>query len=330
MIYYSVVILCLLYFLLNLYLKYRAKKHSNKFVEKAIKKIGLLNLIKLKRQGWAITFFRTEKSIVTLNNSFINKKNWFQIFNSECSGVADPFLIKEKEKYYLFFEYEYKKTKNKGADIAYAVSTNGIDWVFKQKILQENFHQSFPYVFKKNDEFYMLPESYQSKQVRLYKAINFPNKWELDAILYEGIELVDTVFIEVDSVFYWFTTDLKNDTLELYYSLGLKEKWIKHPESPISKLPKNNRNAGAIIQENNTIYRVAQDATKGYGSGINLYEINTISKNHFNEKEVKNALFFKESDKIKDAIHHISVLKEKNNHLIALDGANFGIQKITL
>ena len=38
----------------------------------------------------------------------------------------------------------------------------------------------------------MCPESYENKDIRLYKCIQFPLKWELEIKLMENIQAVDT------------------------------------------------------------------------------------------------------------------------------------------
>ncbi|MDT7831936.1 hypothetical protein RQM59_06060 [Flavobacteriaceae bacterium S356] len=283
-----------------------------------------------KVRGWSIATFRINKGISEITMLDVPKqRQWFQVKNKECGGVADPFLIKHNNRYYMFFEYEYKKPLYKDADIAYATSKDGINWTYKEKILEESFHQSFPYVFKMKGDFYMLPESYQSNQVRLYKAIDFPKKWILDTVLFEGKKLVDTIFLIKDSVYYWFTTNLNTSELLLFYSDSFKGTWVQHPCSPISKDISNNRNAGAIIEEENHYYRLAQDATEGYGSGVNLFGIEKISKQEYQEKLIKKPFLYKNKGMIKDALHHVSFLEE-DEHIVAIDGANFAIRGIEI
>lgn len=325
------IVLILMFIVVNSLLSIRSKSHSNKAIEKIILKFPFNLFLKPHKQGWTIVTFKTNKSVIELDSLKIPFKSVFAINDKFCSGIADPFLLKEKDLYYLFFEYEYHKDLKKGADLAYAISKDGINWVFKEKIIQEPFHQSFPHVFKIDDFFYLLPESYQSNQVRLYQAENFPNKWSLDSILFEGLPLADTVFIEVNKVYFWMTTNLKTNELMLFYSDGFKGVWHVHPCSPISKSDNNNRNAGPIIRENNKIYRLAQDASKGYGSGVNLYQITEINKTNYQEKIIKSPLFFKSSGIFKDAKHHLSIIDiDENERLIAVDGANFAMNKIIL
>jgi len=319
-----------MFYLTNMFLYFRSKRHSNKVFEKFIIKNPFNLFLKPNKQGWTIVTFKTTGLVSNLNLSKLTLKRALKIRDKTCSGMADPFLFKEKGVFYLFFEYEYHKTLNKGADLAYAISKNGLEWTYKKKILKEPFHQSFPYVFKYKENHFMLPESYQSNQVRLYKADKFPNKWQLDSVLYSGLPLVDTVFIVLNSVFYWFTTNLKTNELLLFYSDGLKSEWLLHPKSPITTNVKKNRNAGAIINENNKIYRVAQDAREGYGSGINLYEIIELNKENYAEKPLNEPLLCKKKGIFKDALHHISVIDNLNEKIIAIDGANFAMNKILI
>ena len=61
-------------------------------------------------------------------------------------------------------------------DIGLAVSDDGINWSYKQIVLDEPFHMSYPYVFKWQEDFYMIPESQEANSVRLYRALDFPTK----------------------------------------------------------------------------------------------------------------------------------------------------------
>jgi len=325
------IMLFTIFWIVNMALYIRSKNHSNKALEKIILKFPFNLFLKPYKQGWTILTFKTSKPLEQFNTINLPQKSTINLADKDCSGLADPFLFKEDSNYYLFFEYEYHKYLKKGADIAYATSKNGIDWVYQKKILQEPFHQSYPYVFKKDENFYMLPESYQSNQVRLYKAKNFPENWVLDTVLFEGVQFVDTIFVEVDAIYYWITTNLISNELLLFYSENLKAPWIKHPCSPLTNYVKNNRNAGPIIKYNCKLYRVAQDGTKGYGSGINLYQILEISKTNYVERAIKEPLFFKKSGIFKDAVHQLSILNENGTEkLVALDGANFAMNKIII
>ena len=64
--------------------------------------------------------------------------------------VADPFMINENSTWYMFFEVVNIKTFQ--GDIGLAISNDGFNWTYKQIVLDEQFHLSYPYIFKwRND-----------------------------------------------------------------------------------------------------------------------------------------------------------------------------------
>ncbi|HEY0729749.1 MAG TPA: hypothetical protein VGD38_16825, partial [Pyrinomonadaceae bacterium] len=69
--------------------------------------------------------------------------------------VADPFMIHDGS-WHMFFEVLL--TSDKG-EIGLATSDNGLDWTYQQIVLREEFHLSYPYVFKWQDTYYMIPET---------------------------------------------------------------------------------------------------------------------------------------------------------------------------
>ncbi|WP_439127045.1 glucosamine inositolphosphorylceramide transferase family protein, partial [Rosenbergiella collisarenosi] len=50
----------------------------------------------------------------------------------------------------------------------------------KRTVLKEDWHLSYPYVFEAEGEIWMLPEGYKSGRLTLYKAIEFPWRWQAE------------------------------------------------------------------------------------------------------------------------------------------------------
>lgn len=71
------------------------------------------------------------------------------------------------------------KKKNNGRGVLGCLCLSDGDTCFKE-VLNENFHLSYPNVFEYDGSIYMLPETFESNQLRLYKCVSFPYKWELD------------------------------------------------------------------------------------------------------------------------------------------------------
>jgi hypothetical protein len=77
--------------------------------------------------------------------------------------VADPFMIRENNKWHMFFEVMTRK-----GEIGLAQSSDGLHWDYRQIVLREPFHLSYPYVFKWNDDYYMIPEANQTEMRLLF------------------------------------------------------------------------------------------------------------------------------------------------------------------
>src|SRR5581483_1115296 len=100
-----------------------------------------------------------------------------------------PFMVHADGTWHLFFEVMNWR-RNVG-EIGHATSADGGRWTYRQVVLAEPFHLSYPYVFRWRDDFYMIPESYQAGAVRLYRAAAFPARWVFVGTLLEGPYLVD-------------------------------------------------------------------------------------------------------------------------------------------
>src|SRR5205823_6417872 len=106
-----------------------------------------------------------------------------------ASFVADPFMLDVNNVRYMFFEVMNWRA-NKG-EIGLATSEDGLKWIYRQIVLAEPFHLSYPYVFEWMNQYYMIPESYQAGSIRLYKASRFPSQWVCVGSLLSGPHFVD-------------------------------------------------------------------------------------------------------------------------------------------
>lgn len=212
---------------------------------------------------------------------------------------ADPFLVKENGMWYVFFELLHTKTtidKTQG-DIAVAVSSDGVSWEYKGIVLDEKFHLSQPYVFSWDGNYYMIPETSRSKEVRLYKAVQFPYKWEFVKTLMKGI-YNDAAIIYYNNKWWMFaeTTPAAHDTLRLYYADTPLGEWHEHPKSPIIQgNPHIARPAGRFIILNDSVIRFAQDCKPLYGRRVNAFEITKLTEDDYIEQPRPENPILKES-----------------------------------
>jgi hypothetical protein len=236
--------------------------------------------------------------------------------------VADPFMVLENGNWYMFFEVLNKSTAK--GDIGLATSNDGFNWNYQKIVLDESFHLSYPYVFKWDNNYYMIPESCQAKSIRLYKAVNFPTDWELEKVLLDERDFADASIFYFDSRWWILTAASKGNTLFLYYSDELTGPWIEHPQSPVIKDDNRvARPAGRAIVLNDKIIRYTQDVRYIYGNKVRAFEINKLTTTHYQEKEIKGNPVIKASGIgwNKYGMHHIDPHQLNDREWIAcVDG----------
>ncbi|MGQ9895388.1 MAG: glucosamine inositolphosphorylceramide transferase family protein, partial [Roseiflexus sp.] len=172
--------------------------------------------------------------------------------------VADPFLVRTEDRWLLFFEVLHATLRR--GQIGLATSRNGRDWEYCQIVLREPFHLSYPLVFAWNGDFYMTPETAECRQVRLYRAVEFPLRWSYEATLLEGDDYLDpTPFLYQGRWWMMVGTDAKeNSILRLYHAATPVGPWQEHPCSPIVQHdPRSARPAGRVVHNGERLVRFA-------------------------------------------------------------------------
>ena len=246
---------------------------------------------------------------------------WQDVNDIEAEFVADPFFVLEAGKYYLFFEVLNRST-NLG-DIAYATSADGIHWEYQKVILDEGFHLSYPYVFKWENEYYMIPETHEDLSVRLYKAAAFPEKWEHIGNLLEGYHFTDASIFRYDDKWWLFVSNTHNDVLNLYYSDDLLTGWLSHPSNPVMKLNQHlSRPAGRVVVDGDKVYRFAQDDFPSYGIHVYAFEVTELTETTYQEKMVMEEPFLFPTGTGWNAagMHHIDLQKIGEQWIATVDG----------
>jgi hypothetical protein len=189
--------------------------------------------------------------------------------------VADPFMVRRQDTWYMFFEvYNYDAAKG---EIGLATSKDALTWKYEKIVLREPFHLSYPYVFEWNGRYYMIPETHQAQSVRLYESRQFPTEWACTDVLISGQRFSDNSLLRYGDLWWLFSetsSDLKHDTLRLYFSTDLQGPWNEHPASPVVRDdPHVARPAGRIVLWQNRLIRFAQDCFPIYGTRIRAFEI---------------------------------------------------------
>ena len=231
----------------------------------------------------------------------INENEWTLMKLDWKKMWADPFVVYENGKYYVFFEELYFK-ENKGHICVGELDLESKHLKNIKVILKNEYHFSYPFIFKENGKWYLIPETSENKTIDLYEAKQFPDKWEFKQTILKNIDAVDTTLVKLDDIWYLFTSEKNfgsthNDELSLWKSQNLFLcEFEKLKNNPIVTDIKNARMGGKIFFKDNKLYRISQDCSKRYGYKINLNEIINLKENDYKERFIKKFSYPKEKN----------------------------------
>ena len=226
------------------------------------------------------------------NKEHFNEKNRFHVIEPTLhTWYADPFPFIDGEKRYIFAELCDDKNCERGT-IGVMDLDKGESFT---EIINEPFHMSYPNVFKYADDFYMIPETGASKSLRLYKAKEFPYKWELASILKGNIEIVDTSLLYKDEKIYAIG-QLMNEQKNVMFELNLNNYSVRECELEGDYLDKRPGGNFTVLEDG--IYHALQECGNVYGEYLHICKLDSFDGKVLNEKEIKE---FHVSDMILDS-----------------------------
>jgi len=269
--------------------------------------------------GWSVGYGSSscfpEKMIVDAKAIYSIEKLKTQ--NDSTVFLADPFFVKEKDTFYVFFEH--KKSKS-NADIGLLTSVDGNNYKYRGTVLSQKFHLSYPQVFKYKNEFFMVPESKQANVILLYKAHRFPFDWKVCDTLVSNVQLVDPSIYLSDSLNIMVATDYAKN-MYVYRADSLFGKWQLH-KSPIALIGTESRAGGRFFADAKGLILPVQDFSKGYGCGLSLYRFSFENGKYTVKREKKNYLTAIANIKEFNAgMHQLDVQKlEANQYYYVYDG----------
>ncbi|MDR0721596.1 MAG: hypothetical protein LBF75_02210 [Treponema sp.] len=206
---------------------------------------------------------------------------------------ADPFIYEYDNQLYVFFEnYSYKTKKGKISVGKVAECTRDrYSVVDVQDILDFDYHVSYPQIIEEDGELFLIPETYQSKRLEVYRCVQFPCKWELYSTAFDGEEVVDTTYFSDGNGDRWLLLNkgwTHEAELHIYKIDNLKlEKVIAHRSNPVLIDCRKARNGGMIFKYENEYYRPSQINTHGiYGKGLQISKIKKLTLDIFEDEPV--------------------------------------------
>jgi hypothetical protein len=205
---------------------------------------------------------------------------------------ADPFLFGRNGTSYLFFE-DYDYGTRRGRIGVGQLGPSGFSPL--GTALDRPYHLSYPYVFESGGEVFLMPEAHQSGRLEIWRAVDFPLRWELHATALEGLRPIDSVLFE-DNGRWWLFTNLCHDSFGDYctelYSFAVDGPALRsikaHPLNPIIIDARTARGGGRVFRHDGRLYRMSQNNSHGtYGYGLNIMEIDRLDETGYAEHAVR-------------------------------------------
>jgi hypothetical protein len=206
---------------------------------------------------------------------------------------ADPFPVETRAGYLIFLE-ELPYRTGKGHISVIEMDPSGA-WKAPVKVLERDYHLSYPFVFAWNGSHYMIPETRARRSIELYRSTSFPFEWELEAVLLDDVRAVDTTLAEVDGTWWMFAGAgvegaSASDELFLFSAPSPLGPWRPHRRNPVKSDVRSARPAGRLFQRNGCLYRPAQDCSVEYGHAISINRIVRLTCDEFVEQEIAKIL----------------------------------------
>jgi hypothetical protein len=240
----------------------------------------LMSQVTHKEEYWSIAYISSN-----LKNAF--SKDFILVPNPPERFFADPFLVKVQNANYIFVEDIDRRT-GRGSISVLSLESNGEFRI--DNCLVEDFHLSFPFIFLHEGSYYMIPETKEIHEIRVYICEQFPNKWSYYKTLMYGVSAVDNQIFYSEGL-WWLVTGLSplghlgrmSDVVAFYSNDPLSTDWTPYDSLFIVRDSENGRNGGIYFSEGE-IYRVGQRyGLNSYGDGLTLSLINRISPSHYAE-----------------------------------------------
>jgi hypothetical protein len=203
---------------------------------------------------------------------------------------ADPFLVPDGERLWLFFE-DGDRATGMGVIRCAEVRADGSLGV-SHVVLECDYHLSYPFVFQRDGAWFMLPETSGHRTIELWRAVEFPWHWKLDKVLLAGVNAVDPTLLEHEGRLWLFAGmseggGAAQDELFLFHADSLDGEWRPHPRNPVVSDVRHARPAGPFLREGGQLYRPGQDCSGAYGSAFWLHRVERLDPHAYEETPVR-------------------------------------------
>jgi hypothetical protein len=157
--------------------------------------------------------------------------------------------------------------------------------------LERDYHLSYPFLFQWDGAVWMIPETEQNRSVELYRAVRFPDRWQLERTLFEDVRAADTTLLEHGGKFWLFTCmspagGSLRDELFVFHAESPLGAWVPHARNPVVSDVTRARPGGTIFRLGDALIRPGQDGAPEYGRALTLSRIELLSEREYRETPI--------------------------------------------
>jgi hypothetical protein len=207
---------------------------------------------------------------------------------------ADPFAVERNGRYYVFFE-ELPYAAGK-AHIAMLELDRSGRWSAPVRVLERDYHLSYPFLVEHDGSLYMVPETGRNRTIEIYRCVDFPLEWRLERVLLDGLRCVDATLYRAADRWWMFANGAAgesrvfDDELHLFYAERLLGEWRAHARNPVKSDARCARPAGSLFVRNGALYRPAQICVPRYGAGLSINRVLRLTPHEYAERQTERFL----------------------------------------
>ncbi|CDX36830.1 conserved hypothetical protein [Mesorhizobium sp. ORS 3359] len=214
------------------------------------------------------------------------RSGWRDLADDGSRFYADPFPVLYRGQVTLFVE-DYIHRTGKAILSAVAFGPNGPVGAPKP-VLELPYHLSYPFVFERDGEMWMVPESGANRSVDLYRATAFPGGWVKEATLLSDIVASDATLTEHGGRWWMFATvrdggGAFSDQLHLWSAPDFRGPWTPHPKNPVMIDIGSARPAGRMVSRGGQLLRPVQDCRRSYGAALGIARVTRLDEGGFEQ-----------------------------------------------
>src|SRR2546425_178400 len=220
--------------------------------------------------------------------------------------IADPFGARIDDAVHIVYE-DFRYSTSKGL-IATMEATMEGPARMPRVAIELPVPASYPYIIEDRGRIYCVPETSEAREVSLYRAVEFPMKWEKASTMLTGVAALDGTVFRHESRWWLAHTDRDAGQyvhLFLWYASTLEGSWEPHPLNPVKSDVRSSRPAGTPFLHEGSLYRPAQDCSRIYGGRIVINRVSRLTPTEFAEEPAAVVEPFAKSP-FPDGIHTIS------------------------